>query len=90
MVLQGTLSSGSLGWILSARASCYRRTITVEVTAARRPGTLRSGVEDQEYEAILEGVGAGRFLLRVNHVWRLNDDPGEMLVMPAFEGAIVI
>ena len=35
------------GW--SARAHCYRRTITLEVVAARGPLTPRAGVEDHEY-----------------------------------------
>jgi len=90
LVLHGTLSSGSLDWILSARASCYRRTITVEITAVRGPARPVAGVEDHEYEATLEGAGSGRYRLRVNHVWLLNADPGEMLVMPAYEGTITL
>jgi hypothetical protein len=88
IVVRGNLSSGSYGWILSARAHCYRRTITLEVVAARGPVTPTAGVEDHEYEAIIQGELYGRFILRVNHVWLLSRDMDEMLVMPAFEGTV--
>jgi hypothetical protein len=32
--------------------------------------------------------GGGRYLLKVNHVWSLSRETGEMLVMPAFQGSI--
>ena len=89
IVVRGNLSSGSFGWILSARAHCFRRTITLEVVAARGPLTPVAGVEDHEYEAVIQGGLYGRFVLRVNHVWLLSRETGEMLVMPAYEGTVV-
>ncbi len=76
--------------MLSARASCYRRTIRLEISAARGRGRPRASVEDHEYEAIIEGANTGRYMLRVNHVWLLSPSLGEILVMPAYEGAVVI
>jgi hypothetical protein len=90
LIVRGRLSSGSTGWVLSARASCYRRTIRLEISAVRRPVRPRASVEDHEYEAVIEGAGTGRYLLRVNHVWLLSPDLGEILVMPAYEGAIAV
>jgi hypothetical protein len=90
LIVRGRLSSGSTGWMLSARASCYRRTIRLEISAARGRGSPRASVEDHEYEAVIEGANAGRHLLRVNHVWLLSPNLGEILVMPAYEGAIVV
>jgi hypothetical protein len=90
LIVRGRLSSGSTGWVLAARASCYRRTIRLEISGARGPGRPRASVEDHEYEAIIEGASAGRYLLRVNHVWLLSPDLGEILVMPAYEGAVVV
>ncbi len=90
LVVRGRLSSGSTGWVLSGRASCHRRTIRLEVGATRGPGQARASVEDHEYEAVIEGMGTGRYLLRVAHVWLLSHDLEEVLVMPAFEGPIVV
>ena len=87
LIVRGTLSSGSYGWLLSARASCFRRTIKLEITAMRGP-RLAAGVEDHGYEAVIRGAGVGRYLLRVSHVWLLSRDTGEMLVMPAYEGPV--
>ena len=53
-------------------------------------GRPRASVEDHEYEAIIEGANTGRHMLRVNHVWLLSPSLGEILVMPAYEGAIVV
>ena len=39
---------------------------------------------------MIDGASTGRYLLRVNHVWLLSPDLGEILVMPAYEGAIVV
>jgi hypothetical protein len=88
LIVTGALSSGSLGWMLSARAGCHRRTISLEITAVRGPKRPVAGVEDLEYEAVLEGAGPGRYLLRVKHIWLLDRDLSEMLVMPAFEGPV--
>ena len=88
LVVRGNLSSGSYGWLLSARAHCHRRTITLEIVAARGPLTPVAGVEDHEYEAVIQGELYGRFVLRVNHVWLLSRETGEILVMPAFEGTV--
>ena len=90
LIVRGRLSSGSTGWTLSARASCYRRTIRLEISAVRGPGRPRANVEDHEYEAVIDGASTGRYLVRVNHVWLLSPDLGEILVMPAYEGAIVV
>lgn len=76
--------------MLSARAGCYRRTITLEISAVRGSKRRVAGVEDYEYEAILGGVGPGRYLLRVNHIWLLDRALGEMLVMPAYEGPVTL
>jgi hypothetical protein len=88
LIVRGTLSSGSCGWLLSARASCFRRTIKLEITAMRGPLRPVAGVEDHGYEAVIRGAGVGRYLLRVSHVWLLSRDTGEMLVMPAYEGPV--
>ena len=88
LLVRGTLSSGSLGWRLSARASCYRRTISVEVTAVRNKERLRLGVEDQVYEITLGVPRAGRYLLRVNHVWVINPELGELLIIPTYEAPV--
>jgi hypothetical protein len=90
LIVRGRLSSGSTGWMLSARARCYRRTIRLEITAARGRGRPRASVEDHEYEAVIEGANAGRHMLRVNHVWLLSPSLGEILVMPAYEGTVVV
>ena len=90
LIVRGRLSSGSTGWMLSARASCYRRTIRLEISAARGRARPRASVEDHEYEAVIEGATTGRHMLRVNHVWLLSPNLGEILVMPAYEGAIVV
>ena len=90
LIVRGRLSSGSTGWMLSARASCYRRAIRLEISAARGRGRPRASVEDHEYEAVIEGANPGRHMLRVNHVWLLSPNLGEILVMPAYEGAIVL
>jgi hypothetical protein len=90
LIVRGRLSSGSTGWVLSARASCYRRTIRLEISAARGRARPRASVEDHEYEAVIEGANTGRYILRVNHVWLLSPTLGEILVMPAYEGAIVV
>jgi hypothetical protein len=88
LTVRGTLSSGSIGWVLAGRASSHRRTITVEIMASRGRDRPVAGVEDHAYEAVIGGAGPGRYLLRVKHVWLLSRERGEMLVMPAYEGAI--
>ena len=90
LIVRGRLSSGSTGWVLSARATCYRRTIRLEISAAHGRGRPRASVEDHEYQAVIEGATMGRHVLRVNHVWLLSSNLGEILVMPAYEGAIVV
>jgi hypothetical protein len=67
-----------------------RRTIRLEISAARGHGRPRASVEDHEYEAVIEGANTGRHMLRVNHVWLLSPSLGGILVMPAYEGAVVV
>ena len=67
--IRGGLSAGSLGWVLSANVSCRRRTVTLNIIATHEGQRARPGVEDHNYEAMIYGLKAGRYALRVNHVW---------------------
>src|SRR6476469_8969071 len=66
----GALSAGSLGWTLSAVASRRRNVIDLFVTARQVEPPDVPGLEDYDYEAVIE-VPPGLYQLRLKHIYIL-------------------
>lgn len=66
--LQGTLSAGSPGWRLSATASRHRNMVDLYVTARQDEPPQASGLEDFDYEAVIE-MPPGLYHLRLKHIY---------------------
>ncbi len=77
----GGLSAGSLGWTLAAEVVRHRWTLSLYVTA-RQLSCHRgpAGIEDFDYDARVSGLTAGRYRLRVVHIYA--DTEGEPLGEP--------
>ena len=88
--LRGRLSAGSLGWRLRARVSCHRRRVSVDIVARQEELDARQGVEDHLYEVCVDGLAAGRYVVRLNHVWVVGPHEDQFMAMTVFEGAALI
>ena len=80
----GGLSAGSLGWSLTGEVARHRWTVTLYVTAcqqSRRKGP--AGIQDFDYDARVSGLTAGRYRLRVVHLYvdHLGEPLGEAVTV---------
>jgi hypothetical protein len=65
----GSLSAGSVGWVLDGEVRRHRWTLTLYVTARRLGPRRPPGVQDFDYRATVGGLTPGRYLLKVVHLY---------------------
>ncbi|MDX2192833.1 MAG: hypothetical protein NW201_05735 [Gemmatimonadales bacterium] len=88
--IEGHLSTGSRGWRLEGAVARHRNRLDLFVRARRADPGAGEGIEDHAYAAVLGPLRAGRWRLRVRHLFGPADGDGVAEPLTVLEETIVV
>jgi len=62
----------------------------VDIVARQEELDSQQGVEDHFYEVCVDGLAAGRYVVRLNHVWVVGPGEDQFMAMTVFEGPALV